>query len=134
MAHAFPLIDTAHCIALEGADARRFAQAQFSGDVSALLPGHWQWNAWLTAQGRVHALMHLVDAADGRLLAVLRGSGDAETLRAAVTVETFTACSGDPVPTGTDKREADAFVLGYGNRSLRLGTLSGGPPDTDAQH
>jgi len=145
MAHAFPLIDTAHCIALEGADARRFAQAQFSGDVSALLPGHWQWNAWLTAQGRVHALMHLVDAADGRLLAVLRGGGDAETLRAAlaryllrlrvaVTVETFTACSGDPVPTGTAKREADAFVLGYGNRSLRLGPLSGGPPDTDAQH
>lgn len=55
---------------LEGADAARFAQAQFMGDVEALAPGHWQWNGWLTPKGRVIALFALLrhDAQSLRLL------------------------------------------------------------------
>ena len=55
---------------LEGADAARFAQAQFMGDVDALAPGHWQWNGWLTPKGRVIALFALLrhDAQTLRLL------------------------------------------------------------------
>src|SRR5690348_10968315 len=67
------------CIEIAGADARAFAQAQFSGDVRALHAGHWQWNAWLDAKGSVRALMHLADLGDGRLFALLRG-GDAQAL------------------------------------------------------
>ena len=144
MTSDFPAIGTAHGIALDGADARRFAQAQFSGDVDALRPGHWQWNAWLDAQGRVQALMHLADLGDGRLLAVLRGGG-AEIIRAALArypfrlhvslaVEAFIARRGDPLPEGTAKQEVDAVVLGYGTRSLRLDPLSSSDsPDPDAQ-
>ena len=144
MTSDFPAIGTAHCIALEGADARPFAQAQFSGDVDALRPGHWQWNAWLDAQGRVRALMHLADPGDGRLLAVLRG-GDAEAVRAALarylfrlrvslTIEPFIARIGEPLPEGVARREDDVIVLGQETRSLRLAALSvSASPDPDAQ-
>jgi folate-binding protein YgfZ len=139
----FPAIGSAQCIVMQGVDARRFAQMQFSGDVDALAPAHWQWNAWLNAQGRVRALMQLADAGDGRLLAVLRG-GDAEAthtalaryllrLRATLVVETFAARSGGPVAAGTVEREAaGTVVLGYGTRSLRLEPPSQPSLDTDA--
>lgn len=57
-------------VALRGADASRFAQSQFMGDVAALAPGHWQWNGWLTPKGRTIALFALLklDEADLRLL------------------------------------------------------------------
>jgi folate-binding protein YgfZ len=57
-------------ISLEGADANRFAQAQFMGDVEALADGRWQWNGWLTPKGRVIALFALLrhDAGHLRLL------------------------------------------------------------------
>ena len=55
-------------IALEGADATAFAQAQFANDVVALTPGHWQWNAWLTPKGRVIALFSLLKQSEDRLL------------------------------------------------------------------
>ena len=143
MTPAFPILHPVSCIALEGVDARRFAQAQFSADVDTLRPGHWQWNAWLNAQGRVRALMHLVDAGDGKLLAVLRG-GDADTiravlarylmrLRAGLTVRTFTGRSGGPIPAGTVKLEGDTLVLGYGTRSLRLDQPLDCPGDGDAR-
>lgn len=119
------------CIVIDGADARRFAQAQFSGDVQALPPGHWQWNAWLDPQGRVAALMHLVDPGDGRLLAVLRG-GDAERVREGLSRYLLRAkarlavltCAGyaDPaLATGQVEVVGKNVVLGYGERSLRLG-------------
>lgn len=47
-------------VALEGADAASFAQAQFINDVKALQPGHWQWSGWLTPKGRVIALFALL--------------------------------------------------------------------------
>lgn len=126
----FPAISGFDCIVMEGPAARRFAQAQFSGDVDALAPGHWQWNAWLDAKGRVQALMHLADIGDDRLLAVLRG-GNAEVTRTALTrfllrmqvrltLRTFTGRHGDPVPHGIARVDAGQIVLGYGTRSLRL--------------
>lgn len=47
-------------VSLQGVDARRFAQAQFMGDVDALADGQWQWNGWLTPKGRVIALFALL--------------------------------------------------------------------------
>lgn len=125
-----PPIGVAHCIEITGAHARRFAQVQFSGDVDALAPGHWQWNAWLTPQGRVRALMHLADPGDGRLVAVLRG-GDAMAIHAelarfllrvdaVLSLRTLGASRGGPLAEGTVAMEGDAVLMGYGSRSLRL--------------
>lgn len=119
-----------HCIVLDGADARRFAQAQFAGDVNALAPGHWQWNAWLDAQGRVRALMQLADPGDGRLLALLRG-GDAEQIRIGlarfqlhaqvrVATQIFDGRAEGAMATGTIVMDAAETIFGYGDRSLRL--------------
>ena len=58
-------------VALRGADASRFAQAQFMGDVDALTPGHWQWNGWLTPKGRVIALFALLKRDESDLLLLL---------------------------------------------------------------
>lgn len=54
-------------VALEGRDAAHFAQAQFANDVALLATGHWQWNAWLTAKGRVIALFALLRLRDDLL-------------------------------------------------------------------
>lgn len=119
-----------HCIVIDGAGTRRFAQAQFSGDVRTLQSGHWQWNAWLDARGRVSALMHLVDTGDGRLLAILKG-GDAARVRdrlaryllrmqATLTVHTLGGYAGRASPLGTAVIDGQNIVLGYGDRSLRL--------------
>lgn len=138
-----PLIGHVQCIVIEGADARRFAQAQLSGDVDALAPGHWQWNAWLTPQGRVRALMHLADTGDGSLRAVLRG-GDAQgvsvalaryllRLRATLTVGELACRAGGPATLGAVAIEGREIVLGYGSRSLRLGNAAAARPDPDAE-
>lgn len=58
-------------IALEGADATAFAQAQFANDVVALAPGYWQWNTWLTPKGRVIALFALLKLEQDRILLLL---------------------------------------------------------------
>ncbi|MGH8182588.1 MAG: YgfZ/GcvT domain-containing protein [Rhodanobacteraceae bacterium] len=119
------------CIVIEGVDARRFAQMQFAGDVRALSPGHWQWNAWLDAQGRVAALMHLADPGDGRLLVVLRG-GDAASVRnglaryllraqACLTTRTLIAYADAALTSGRTETDGMECLLGYGERSLRLG-------------
>ncbi len=125
-----PVIGQADCITIEGPDARAFAQTQFSGDVERLGPMQWQWNAWLTPQGRVQALMQLVDAGEGRLLALLRG-GDVEAVRTALaryllrSKATLGAChftvrAGGAQAMGSLHRDGDALLLGLGPRSLRL--------------
>jgi folate-binding protein YgfZ len=65
-------------VALSGADAVAFAQAQFANDVQALRNGHWQWNAWLSAKGRVIALFALLRRADDALLVLLPDGGAAD--------------------------------------------------------
>lgn len=125
------------CIEIAGVDAQRFAQAQFSGDVDALAPSHWQWNAWLDAQGRVKALMHLARVSDDRLLAVLRG-GDVEVLRAdlarfvlrskvALTTRSFMGYAGDALGMGEIAQDGKDITLGFGDRSLRLSNEPGEP-------
>ncbi|UKE45896.1 CAF17-like 4Fe-4S cluster assembly/insertion protein YgfZ [Xanthomonas cerealis] len=65
-------------VALSGTDAVAFAQAQFANDIQALRNGHWQWNAWLSAKGRVIALFALLRRADDALLVLLPDGGAAE--------------------------------------------------------
>lgn len=127
------------CLVLEGPDARRFAQSQFAGNVELLAPGHWQWNAWLTAQGKVRLLLHLADPGDGRLVAVARGgnANDACTtlaryrLRAEVmlTAQTFAGHAGEPRKMGSVNSTADSITLGYGERSLVLRPTSSAAGD-----
>lgn len=131
-----PIVARVQCISIEGPDARRFAQAQFANDVDALTPGHWQWNAWLDARGRVRALMQLADLGDDRLLAILRG-GDATRIRddlsryllrsrATVTAHARAGCSTDAVVAGRVV-VGPRVVVGYGDRSLGLVPPSAAP-------
>ena len=58
-------------LAVEGPDSGAFLQAQTMNDVSALAPGSWHWNGWLSAKGRVIALFALLHAEPGLYLALL---------------------------------------------------------------
>lgn len=58
-------------VALSGIDACVFAQAQFANDVLALVPGHWQWNCWLSPKGRVLAVFALLKRAPEELLLIV---------------------------------------------------------------
>ena len=55
-----------------------FAHAQFANDVQALAVGRWQWNAWLTAKGRVKAIFALLHEDDAHLLMLLPDGNAAE--------------------------------------------------------
>lgn len=63
----------AETLLIEGPDARAFAHAQFSSKVTSLETGCWQFSAWLSPQGRVRALFHLIRLADEQYLLLLRG-------------------------------------------------------------
>lgn len=142
--HAMPhvVLPEVNCLLIQGPDARRFAQAQFSGDVESLKEGQWQWNAWLDAHGRVLALMNLADLGGERLLAILRG-GDAENTRAglaryvfrakaSVTARIFSGYAEGALPMGrVDAISQDEIAIGYGDRSLRL-KAPGTPADPEA--
>jgi folate-binding protein YgfZ len=58
-------------LAVEGPQAGAFLQAQTMNDVLALGVGEWQWNGWLDARGRVHALFALLRTAEDAYLLVL---------------------------------------------------------------
>jgi len=66
-------------IDFQGPDALAFAHAQFASDVNALQVGRWHWSAWLTAKGRVIAVLLLCRLGEERLLALLP-DGDAEEI------------------------------------------------------
>ena len=68
---SLPALSGHGLLAVEGPDAQAFLQAQLMNDVGALAPGRWQWTGWLTAKGRVVALMALLRTAPDRFLAVL---------------------------------------------------------------
>lgn len=123
-------LGTQQAIVIAGNDARRFAQAQFCGDVDALAPQHWQWNGWLTPVGKVRALMHVVETGDDSLLLLPRG-GDIPALIAdlqhyvmraqvALSLREFTAYADVALPAGQAIRSGDALMLGFGERSLHL--------------
>ncbi|MCC4620254.1 folate-binding protein YgfZ [Xanthomonas cassavae CFBP 4642] len=65
-------------VRLIGTDAVAFAHAQFANDVQALAIGRWQWNAWLTAKGRVIAIFALLREDDMHLLMLLPDGNAAE--------------------------------------------------------
>lgn len=60
---------------IAGRDAAAFLQAQSMNDITALAPGHWQWNGLLTPKGRVIALFALLREADDQFLLVLPDFG-----------------------------------------------------------
>ncbi|WP_282274555.1 folate-binding protein [Stenotrophomonas sp. PS02297] len=62
-------------LGLSGPDAFAFAQAQFANDVASLADGHWQWNAWLTAKGRVLAVFQLLRMDPEHLLLICHDGG-----------------------------------------------------------
>ena len=68
---SLPALSGHGLLAVEGPDAQAFLQAQLMNDVGALAPGRWHWTGWLTAKGRVVALMALLRTAPDRFLAVL---------------------------------------------------------------
>ncbi len=65
-----PRLPNYRILALQGADALRFAQSQFMNDVLQLADGQWQWNGWLNAKGRLIALFALLRL-DGQTLWLL---------------------------------------------------------------
>jgi len=58
-------------LAVEGASAETFLQAQTMNDVRALAIGRWHWNGWLNPKGRLIALFALARIAEDRFLLVL---------------------------------------------------------------
>ena len=70
-------------IDVTGPDAVAFAQSQFSNDVPSLADRHWQWNAWLSPQGRVRYFFHLLRH-DAQHLRLLMRGGDPAALRDAL--------------------------------------------------
>ncbi|GIX36820.1 MAG: folate-binding protein YgfZ [Silanimonas sp.] len=68
---ALALLSDIAVILLEGRDASAFAQAQTMNDVAALPEGHWHWNGWLDAKGRVQALFALAKVTPQRLWLLL---------------------------------------------------------------
>ncbi len=79
------VLDSFDLIACEGHDAKSFLQSLLSNDVELLVGiGHWQWTALLSPQGRVQALMLLIQTdLNAYLLAVpyRRGAAIIDELR-----------------------------------------------------
>ena len=58
-------------LACVGPDAAAFLQAQTMNDLRGLGDGHWQWNGWLSAKGRVICLFALWRRSQQEYLAIL---------------------------------------------------------------
>lgn len=67
-------------LSMQGPEAEAFAQSQTMNDVLGLPEGHWHWNGWLSAKGRVLVLFALVRRAPGDLLLAILDE-PAEALR-----------------------------------------------------
>lgn len=134
-AHSTP----AEVLFIEGADAGSFLHGQLSSDVTSLKTMHWQFSAWLDAQGRVKYLLHLARLADERWMILLRG-GQAKALmddlrryvfRAKLSMHPGPAshlCSAPAAAMHAVTCDDDRIVLGCGNHALRV---SGSSSDGD---
>ncbi|MEO7071529.1 MAG: folate-binding protein [Rhodanobacter sp.] len=130
----------AQTISIVGSDAIAFAHAQFASHVDTLDPGHWQFSAWLDANGRVRALFHLLRLGDDQLLCLLRG-GDATTLSDALRGYVFrakvsiTAHPATSIATAAASavhavtKAGDALVLGCGDYGMQIGNVAAGDDD-----
>ena len=122
---------SAQTLLIEGPDADGFVHTQFSSDTKALTAGHWQFSAWLDAQGRVRALFHLARLTDQRWMLLLRG-GDAQSLERELRKYVFRSrvmfqsdatrfiVDDQPAALYLATRRDDAIVLGCGDHSIRL--------------
>lgn len=142
---AIPGIST---ITLDGPDAVAFAQAQFTNDVAALAPGHWQWNGWLTPKGRVVALFALLRLDEASLLLLLL---DADPADVATRLQRFVFRSKVAIRVRDDLATTGAFAVpgeaagnrfagtagtgialdagtGHAARTLRIGPTAGADP------
>lgn len=97
-----------HVLTLSGRDATAFAQAQFMNEVTALAPGHWQWNGWLTPKGRVIALFALVKLDAETLWLVLP---DADPAALALQLQRFVFRSKVVIVARDDLVVSGAFAL-----------------------
>ena len=104
-------------IALEGPDSTAFAQAQFANEVTALAPGDWQWNAWLTPKGRVIALFALLKLEQERIL-LLFPDADADTL--AAQLQSFVFRRKLKIAMRGDLQVSGAFRAADSSRSARI--------------
>ncbi|MEO6138376.1 MAG: folate-binding protein [Luteimonas sp.] len=95
-------------LALGGRDATAFAQAQFMNEVTALTPGRWQWNGWLTPKGRVIALFALVKLDAETLWLVLP---DADPAALALQLQRFVFRSKVVIAARDDLVVSGAFAL-----------------------
>ena len=148
-------LDDYSVVALDGPDAVAFAHAQFANDVASLPVGQWQWNAWLTAKGRVIAVFALIRRAPDSLQALLPdlpAAAFAEPLgRFVFRRKVKIAARADLAVAGTAARPAhadgavfaatgdDAVELDFGSpdtpRTLRIaaaGAVAGLPADDGA--
>ncbi|MCL1528244.1 YgfZ/GcvT domain-containing protein [Xanthomonas nasturtii] len=104
-------------VRLVGADAAAFAHAQFANDVQALAVGQWQWNAWLTAKGRVIAIFALLREDDTHLLMLLPDGNAAEIAaqlvrfvfrrKLKISTAALFACAGFAAPVHAHAAQAD---------------------------
>lgn len=121
----------AETLLIEGPDARAFAHAQFSSRVNSLDVGHWQFSAWLNAQGRVHAFFHLARFAEDKYLLLLRG-GSATSMASALQRFVFrskltisallprTLSAGAALPMYTVRKTDDMISLGCDTYSMQI--------------
>jgi len=118
-------LSPAQVLLLEGADAAGFANAQFTTDVTQLEPGHWQWNAWLDAQGRVLHFFALLRPRADALLAWLP-LGEADAMRAALSRFVFRAKVTLDAPSGWVVHALDMHDLPRPPASGTIVEASGG--------
>jgi folate-binding protein YgfZ len=134
-------------LAIDGPDAASFLQAQLASDVATLAPGDWQWSSWLSAQGRVLALMLLLRSGTEAFHAVVSHGRGAElaarlqrfVLRARVRIlvpglhASGATLAGDHGPQslrqrGSARGSGTDWVLALGgtrSRRLRIGVVAG---------
>ncbi|KQQ75633.1 aminomethyltransferase [Xanthomonas sp. Leaf131] len=116
-------------VRLIGTDAVAFAHAQFANDVQALAIGQWQWNAWLTAKGRVIAIFALLREDDTNVLLLLPDGNAAEIVlqlgrfvfrrKLKMGVATLSAYGGFEAPQRAQGAQAD---IGTQRIELDMGT------------
>ncbi|MEO5625511.1 MAG: folate-binding protein [Dokdonella sp.] len=70
-------LGSADLLMLKGADAGRFAHAQFTSDVKSLADDTWQWSAWLDPLGRARHFFLLMRTDPTQLIAWLPLGGSA---------------------------------------------------------
>ena len=107
-------------LACEGTEAAAFLQAQTMNDLRALAPGHWHWNGWLNAKGRVICLFALWRRDEQRFLLLLPDFEGAELLpllqryvfrsKAKLSVPGDLALAGRFAPSGDDSEARDRVV------------------------